>query len=443
MENTFPLKNHVAAVAYYRDYLQSKVEILLLGLVFVAILSFSFHALLRPITLYKIFYAGLPMSYIVLQLLRFEEFNYNKPLLFLYLIYICWIMNGLISAILFTQADLGIEAVQYRIMTFLYFYFFTQFLVTQKRVKYFELFVIFSIVINVGFAFREMLTLQHLPSSRNYKILTYVPTGGYLTENGFSSGLLLLLITVFFIKNKIMKYFGAILLFLALFVFLICGVRFILIIFFPIFLYYFIKRTNFLFKLISVLIIIFSTYYIFSTVPLVRDVAMQHYKSNIVSFGRDLETVRNSSIKERVAILQIGFEKFSSTMGFGYGINNHSKVHGYEARARHSYGVQMNLHHYYFDILFTEGVIGFILFMIIMQYVSLKIIMKYKKLTPKMLLNLNVSEKKIVIFHLFFIAVSVTTATLHNVTYLYWVMFAYINSIFFNFQDDPKGLQTW
>ena len=427
-------QNYNPDIDITRKYLSGIVENVLIFILFVSIF-FQFFPYYRGIFRISYYFSTIFfIFYFSLQALKLEGFNFCKPILFVYFIFICWMFYGLLSLFFSTNHEDGVWYMHLRFMSFFNFYVMTQFLVNQKRIRAYGFIVILCIIFNFGVCIWEITTFQHLPTSRYYEIPIYIPTGAFPNENDLPSAVLICVPILFFMKEKRWKYLCTVLMLLFLIITGFQGSRFCLFAFLPFFLYHYIFKTNKLYKIITIISVVLLVTIIIYKLPSVVFFAKKQIREHILSLKFEAESQRITSGRVRYELFIVNIEKMIDTYGFGVGIGNYEKSDNPERL--HEAQQTVYAHNYFMEILANEGIIGFTLLCIIVLYVILPIL----KNKPSILALLNKNnysetEKRVALFFIFYLVATNVPATICGY-FIFWSMLGYNFALAYNCQAE-------
>lgn len=418
MEKSFQIKN----------YFLSKLEILSLALFFIFFFFQAFPFYIGPLKVFY-YYPALIFIYIIgLQIAGYQKFIASKEYILIYTVFALWIFYTAISIFWSIDHQEAIRMVFLRFISFFCFYVMTQFFTNNKRITFFELFVIISLIFNIFLAFYSVTTLQHLPTSKQYGRIHFVPTGAFFNENDFASALLICTPVLFFIKGKIKQHIAAVIILILFLVISIQGARLILIAYIPFMIWFLYKKTHILFKISTLVLTVSLVSYILMNYSMIRFMVNKQIDEHILSFGTELQSQRLGSMEIRVELYKIALEKFTESKGLGVGAGNiESTLSPY--RTIPTTGIP-NIHSLFFETLANEGVIGFSCLIFITFY-SLLILKKIRFYDGS-------SKYKILCVVLFFVF-SVSVPSSIKGVYIYWTMLGYAYALLFHQQEAKAG----
>ena len=426
----------------FKEYITSKIEVIFLVFLFFTFFFRTFRYYLGIFTFTEYLTFPMALFYIMLQCLNIEKFNSHKVLIVVYFLFLSWLLFGMISYFFSIDQNLSQYTLQLRIAHFLNFYVVSQFITSRKRLRAYEIILLICMLWNIGFSFWEIFTMQHLPMSQFYGVISFIPTGTFTNENTLASIFLVCSPFLFFLRGKLSKHFGVTILFIIFFIFCTQGVRLALIVFIPLLIYVFIKRTHIIYKIIFFALVGISILYILHKYPIVKSVAKIQIERNLLSFGSEVESLQVRSTKARLALIRIAFEEFVATKGFGSGVGTFERLLTNPENAMATANA-FNAHNMFMEVLATEGIIGVILLFFIIFSCLHPIIFSVPPPSWKQLLNLKMygdDEKKVLLFLLFLI-IGTTLIASYRTKYGYFNLLGYAYALMFNIpQTSAKAL---
>jgi hypothetical protein len=360
------------------------------------------------------------------------DFNYNKHLLLAYIFFIFWICYGAFSLNYAGIRSEGIQDLFFRVENLFTFYIITQFFTNKNRLQFYEYAIMFSVIFLICVNVWEITTLQHLSSSRKFGTFSYVPTAACYNENNLASFYLVCCSLWFFRDKPLLKYLGAILLLLVFIVFLIQGARLAMLVSLPFILYHFIFKTGKIYKILTILILFYSSYYLYNNVPVLRYFVDYHMRTYVLTFGSESESQLASSAETRLVLYQIALEKLIRTKGLGVGMGNFERTT--DPQSIYISGNTANAHSYFFEILGNEGIIGITLLVLILTIPLVVIYRDKKQKSLGEILNFfkySNNEKTCLVFLLFFV-VAVSLPSSINTHLFYWNILGYTYALMLN-----------
>jgi hypothetical protein len=412
MQETYSLANYTPNISGTKEYIKDiigKIYFLWMFL-FIFFQLFTYH-----LGIFRVFSYFPAISFVLiifLQALGYIKFTYNKHIFFAYFLFICWIGYGAFSLIYHPFIDEGTRDLKFRMMNFFTFYVITQFIDTRTHKSFYELVIVISVIFLICVNVWEITTLQHLQSSRKYNVLTYVPTGACYNENNLAAYYLVCSSILLNIQKGLLKTISSILLILVFVIILIQGARLIMIALFPFLLYHLVFKTTKIFKLLSILIISLSIYYLLTSVPFLQKMAKEHLSAEVFSFGSEVQSQRSGSMKARLTLYRIGLEKLVRTRGLGVGIGNFERTN--DPQSLYKAQSVPNAHSLFFEIIGNEGIVGITVLMLLIFTPLLPAIINKKHQSISSALNIfrySADEKTLLVFYIFFIvAVSIPSS---------------------------------
>ena len=416
-----------------RRNVQNKAELIFILMLFVAIFFRLFRYNIGTLSFTAYLTYPIAFVFIMFQILNYIELNYHRTLFIVYFLFLSWLMYGVITLFYTVSYELSIATLELRFASFLNFYVVTQFLTTRRRFLAFETTLFICLLWNIGVAAWEIMTLNHLRISRFYEIPYFIPTGAFLSENTFASKLLVSSTFLFFIKGKYLKYVAITMLFLLFIIFCTQGVRLALIVFTPILLYVFFKRTNYIYKICVLFTLIFVLHYLFSTNPIMKIIVKNHIETQILSLGNELQSVSVGSTRARIAVIKEGLQGLASSGGFGIGVGSFAML-VQQPHCKADIMNSINAHLMLLEVLATEGFIGFFLLIFILFSCLKPILFKDNKFSFFSLFRLRslTQDEKHVLLILLFIIVGTTLIASYRTKFLYWIILGYGYSMMYN-----------
>jgi len=364
MEQTLSLDQQaIASKQSIKQYIERSLELPLFLLIFGNVFFMMF-----PYFVGRFVFAGylqylLIFVYIIMQLTGIEKFKQNKEILFIYFCFTCLLFWELLSYLFLSQHEKAQGFLTHKMMSFCLFYVFSQYLSTEKRVSMFLKILVICILWNVGICLWEIFTVKHFPMSRMYDRVSIIPTGAFYNENDLSQLLLITIPVLFFSKNKILSHLCNLLLLIIFIITIIAGARLSLLAMFPIIIIHFITKTTIWYKIVIIAAITISINQFLISNPEILNIVKLHIEKNVLSFSFETETMRTSSIKERMNMIVLQIEEFANSGGIGVGLANYEYSTMYTRRYWDN--GTLFAHNFLFQTLCDEGIIGFLLSIII------------------------------------------------------------------------------
>ena len=427
MEVSLP---HKIVQSSFIEYIRSKSEIVFFLILFFAIFFrvFRYNIGIFAFTTYLTY----PMALIFLafQFLNFIDVNYHKTLFVVYFMFLAWLMYGVITLFFTIAPDESLSTLHLRFSSFLNFYVVTQFLTSTKRFKMFELSLFICLIWNICVAFWEITTFNHLPMSNYADIISFVPTGAFVSENTFASKLLVCSSFLFFVKGKFYRHVAVSVLFLLFVIFCAQGARLAIMVFLPFLMYVFFKWTNFTYKLCLILLCIFTLNALYKQMPFAKTLIQQQIDTGILSFTAEQESLFQGSTRARIETLKIGIEEFVASAGLGTGVGSFGVVILSPQHVDKTM-YTINAHFMFVEVLATEGIIGFILLFFIIFTCLLPIVVKDNRFSLFRWKSLSPDEQHVILI-LLFIIVGTTLIASYRTKFIYWIILGYAYALMFN-----------
>ncbi|HHV37764.1 MAG TPA: O-antigen ligase family protein, partial [Candidatus Cloacimonetes bacterium] len=289
-----------------------------------------------------------------------------------------------------------------------------------------HLFLMFIVGIYFLTALWEIITFNHLPSSRLYQSMMPIPTGPFYNENNLAAFLLLLFPMMLFFARLVPNIWGKIVsvsstvLFLA--VITIQGARIAMLISaaaLGVFFIFFMKKRYRLLSLAGIALALFMFVQIFPVQAKIGAGLLEH---ELGSLRSETETVKMSSVKIRKHLIGEIFELTAESKFMGLGGGNIER-HMSTDRTHRTAGI-INAHNWMLELMGNFGVIPLMIF----AYLYLKWLhllwQKYREAEGR-LKTLYMSYIWVLIL---FIPASVLPSSIcwyNN----YWIVFAAINAL--------------
>jgi hypothetical protein len=311
------------------------------------------------------------IHFILLAVFFISTIYYNKIILtneniFFYGFFLIWIMYNMIS---FWWSKNLPNTSKYSFIYFSYFIDFfvaSQILNTKKLLKFFYVFLHAIIIIYIGIAIWELITWNHLPTSRLYGSKIFTPTGTFFNENDFAEVLLflepvLIFIPKIFEKTRLWKVICFIEIVVINVLFLIQGARiamiFSMVILTSSFLIFLNKRN----KLIIVSLIVGSFVLALTFSKPLQLFLKFEYETNVKTLLTEQESIYVGSIKIRKQMIKNSILMSVRSFGFGTGGGTYEDNMRIYSKAETA-GI-INCHNFIFELLATNGFIIFSLFL--------------------------------------------------------------------------------
>ena len=419
-----------------KTYLQSRFEIVFILLLFIAVFFQTFQYPESVFSIVRHFPYLLGFIFIILQLFGIEKLKYDKTLFKVYILFIFWIMYGLLTTFFAHNHDLNLSVIHLRFATLVIVYVMSQFLCTDKRIKAFEYILLFCIIWNIGIALWEITTFQHFPKSNYYEMASYMPTGTFENENALACIFLISSPFLFFAEKKIKINLFVTVLVILLFMLFATGARMALIVFTPFVLIIFIKKTKILYKTLVILTVIFIINSVFTKYPTVKFLVQNHINRQVLSLGTEMESQRIGSTEARLELMRLSLDDFIDSKGFGRGVGSFEKNQTPDRYTKT--GNAYSPHNIFFEALAEEGLIGFVLLFFIL-FLSLKpLLVKEDGISLWNLIRFKTmtqNEKKLLLALLFYL-VGTLTAGSPRYMHIFSFILGYIYALGFNKTED-------
>ena len=439
MENSILVsKNSPFYLSLTKQFLKDKIEYLCYVLIFILIF-FQLFPFAGGITYGLVYIPFIVLTiFLTLQLFNYIEFNFDKTLIFIYLMFSAWLLLGIIHLYFHSQHTSAIFIIRFRLAHLVTFYIVTQFLTSYKRIRIFDWIIITCIVWNIGIVIWEITTLTHLPTSRLFKVSTYIPTGAFFNENTLPAVTMLCVPILIFMNGKISSIIASTVFFTFYLLTFVHMTRSVLLALFPFVIYHFIFKTNRLYKIIAIMVLISAFFMFKHTQPELYDYSKSEIQRRFNTLGDEIESQRTGSGELRLRMIKMGFELCVESRGLGVGTGNFRNSITPEKQSRLG-GIEVT-HSFFSEILAMEGLPGILILSIIVFYPLIPLFCD-KKLSIISYLNINnmnKKQKKILMFiFLFFISTFVPGSI--QVLYLYWSMLGYHYAILISSNEETMS----
>ncbi len=272
----------------------------------------------------------------------------------------------------------------------------------------------------------ELITWQHLPVSRFYQKIHFMPTGPFFSENMTAAYFLMFTPFLLFISKLTDKAWHGVLALLASLGFFVIvtiqGARIAMLSYFGLFGYYFLWHMSFKLKLALILILIFvggATYLVFQPqIDLMIDMLLHQTQT----IGGDTESIHMSSIKIRTQLLYESIDIAFSTGLMGVGGGNYENAMHAERLFRTAWIT--NPHNYLMELLGNWGilVLGGFLTLYLWWLYKLYLLYKHTEDRKRYLYLMYLSSL------ILFIPASILPSSIRS-DYFVWIYFAAVNAI--------------
>ena len=408
-----------------KKFVINKTEIVVFCLVFIGFFFQMFPQMHGRFIIVYYLSTLIFLAYVTLQTLGFEKFHYNKPILFAYFLFLCWLFYGLIRTYFNSDHEVAGTFLHLRMMYFFIFYVVTQYLQKENRLRIFENIVVICVIWNILVCFWEMSTLTHLPGSRHYGRLIPTPTGSFYNENDLASAFLICCAALFYLKGNFYRHFGITLVIIVFIITCVQGARLNLMALFPILLLHFFFKTKLSYKLITILSLTLIFTFLLMKFPLIKLYVDYLIEDQILSFGTEMESDRLGSMRQRVSLYIACLEMFVETYGFGVGVGQFERSVSLEQLI--STGSIDIPHNFFLEILATEGIVAIILLLAIVFSPLLPILKSKNRSSILSLLNLKTlseNEKRVLTFLFFFIVAAAVPSSI-RFQFPYWSLLGF------------------
>jgi len=406
-----------------RQYLTQILDIMLFLLVCGSVFFTMFPYFEGIFTFAQYINHLLILFYFILQATGFEKIRLDKQLLWIYFYFICLLMWELLSFLILSRHEKAQGFLVHKMYSFLLFYIFTQYLNSDKRINAFIKILVLCILWNIGVCIWEIFTLKHLPMSRQYNRVSIIPTGAFYNENDLSQIMLITIPILFFTKNKILSHLCSLIIIIFLIITIVEGSRLCLLTIFPFVLIHFIVKTNIWYKIIIIGVIIITVNHFFISNPSMRAMMKGFFERNVLSLTQEVKTIRDSSIKERLAMILLQIEEFASSKGVGVGLANYEFSTMYTRRFWHS--GTLYAHNIFFQTLCDEGIIGILLsIMIFFSVLKYNVICRIRDKTHHFwkVWLWSQKEKQVALYVCFFVSSGIIGSMF---SHHFWIILAY------------------
>ncbi len=290
----------------------------------------------------------------------------------------------------------------------------------------FHWFILVMLVLYLATAIWELVTWQHLPSSRFYQKLHFMPTGPFFGENVLAGYFLLFTPFILFISKITNRAWLAIvsgILVISIFsIVILQGARIAILAYFALFLYYFVWQTNWKSKIILILVLLLiggGIYFVFQQqVDLLIDV-LKHQTETI---GADTESIHMSSVKIRA---QLFFEAFDIAFGTGLmGVGGGNFENEMHTGRLFKTGWMTNPHNYLMEIFANWGILVLCGFLLVYLRWVYKLFYHHR--------NTHGRDRYLYLMYLSSLVLFLPTSILPSsirTDYLIWIYFAAVNAM--------------
>lgn len=379
---------------------------------------------------YKFFYLILliSISYVLfLFLIKKEQFASSRYTSYFLLFFVFWLVYSMITILWARDGDRVLTGTLWIAIYALIFLFSIRLLEGYNGIRRFYVIIYLSSLVLFIIAIWEMITWQHLPSSRFVKsnLISFIPTGPFTNENDFASILLLNIPFYLFamkaFKNRIVKLVSFIFFLFSVILIIIQGARIGLLICTTLFIFYFIFFVKFKYKILSIIVLVSIILLTAHFLTFEYEVFNYMLEKQISSISQDQHRSYLSSFSIRLLLIDNAVNMFINSYFFGVGTAN------YEANmVKMDYmrkGGIVNSHNFFFELLATNGLGIFLGFILLLLFTVVNLIK---------LLKLETQHKAYIynaIFVIFAFSFSVILPSSILAYFFYWPYLAFCVSI--------------
>lgn len=290
------------------------------------------------------------------------------------------------------------------------------------------LFFLAVLIIYAITAIYELLTWNHLPSSRFPAQSIWLPTGPFYGENHLAAFFILLMPFAAFLpmyyKRKSLYVVAVILMLFTLVLVTIQGARIAMIAVIAFILYYFLVHISLKAKLISTAAILLLTIFVISRFPEPVDIFMGLFKYHSTTVKSETGTMHMSSVQIRKQLINESVDIALQSKLLGVGGGNFE----YEMRSeRLSRTARIeNAHNYLMEILGNSGIIFFLWFCYFLGFWLIRLYKQYKIAQGK--------EKYLYLMYFWSVAMFLPASILPSTIrwyYMYWIVLSGANAMCF------------
>ncbi|MCF7813682.1 MAG: O-antigen ligase family protein [Candidatus Cloacimonetes bacterium] len=369
---------------------------------------------------------GLMLSIIVFCLYFIVMFFWERSIIYdsksviINLFFGFWIIWTLLSMFWAINQDVITTYLIYNIFYFTIAFIFSQESTLKNFFDYIRFFFTLVIILYLAISIWEMLTWNHLPNSRFVKmqVFTFKPTAVFSNENDNASILMLYFpIGLFYLKrskNIIVKFVSIAMMFLSLFIIILNGARLAILTIFLILPLYWLFFTGKLTKILTIIFLILAllivSFYWTDHYYLAKD----YIEFQFSTLSTETQNVLSSSIEVRIELMNKSFDALIKTWGFGVGSGNFDFFMN-PVKSIKTGGIIKN-HNLFLEILSNNGIIlavTFIYLIVSSGIFYLKMVFKKSELGLHYLLMI-----------LFFIASSIIPSSIMGY-HIFWIMLIY------------------
>ncbi len=228
------------------------------------------------------------------------------------------------------------------------------------KANYFYLFVLLAYL---GTALWEMITWQHLPSSRFYGGSMFIPSGPFYGENLLAAFSLMLFPYLLFLpklhKGFLLKLVSGLLVLTLLVVITIQGARIALLAAMGLTFWVFIRYTSHTSKWVGFMLLLLVAVGVSHFAGKYVKIAASIAQYELNSIGSENTSMRMSSVKIRKQLIKESLDLTSNSAFMGVGAGNFERYMNTERK--HRTGGIVNPHNYFLELMGNFGM-GFLLF---------------------------------------------------------------------------------
>lgn len=287
-------------------------------------------------------------------------------------------------------------------------------------------FVISILFLYLVTAVYEIITWNHLPSSRYHGVMVPIPTGPFYNENNLAAYMLLFSPFILFLPKIVsrnwLNLISIILIVIITAIMVVQGARIALFGMAAFVLYYFIRHITWQYKLVSVGLVMlmiygFSVYY-----PQYSRIANSAVDHQISSLSEERQSIRMSSVKIRAQLINETVDMFSATAGMGVGGGNYETMMLKGPKYR-SGGIT-NPHNYLMELLGNFGIMVFIGFLGLYTHWLCRLYKRYR--------SIHGQRRYLFLMYLSSLLLFIPSSSLPSSIrwdFFIWIYFAAINAV--------------
>lgn len=343
----------------------------------------------------------------------------NKTNKIAYLILLFWIIYSLSSCLWATNVNRALMQTIRITNFFLTFFVVTQVIDTKIKLKNLNnlfMIIFFSYII---VSIWEMVTFSHFPTSKAVinNRLSFAPFGPFFNQNNFAAILMIMVpLVIFHLKKTAYKFLIPIIILTLFVIFFVQGARIAIL-------------SLSLFTLINLFYSSKSEVYVYLFLVISVFFLMNHYKNNrlfiiakkstysqLTSLNNEMDSFKQTSIKQRKYLAVAAIEMFIESKMFGVGSGNFENYMTLSRRSKTS--KILNAHNFFLEILATNGLIIVLILAYLFIYLTFLLLKtsKYDKYAVGLVLCL-----------FFFLPSSLLPSSFFKFNH-FWVILGYISS---------------